>query len=175
MRFLEGSSRSLVFCVAVVIAVASVTAGRVAWEIWDAGQAKDAEISVARAAQVDGVGGGGPEGSPSPGPDPVGGDGQGAEKRIQQLLDRYGNVECTDFDNRQKAQEVFELDQILFGDALDSDINGSACDEGDFFGGQNNSSLLEAGGSKDGPMPLMPGGGCPAEFPIQKDAACHSD
>lgn len=121
MRFLEGSSRSLVFCAAVVIAVASVMAGRVAWETRDTGGAKEAEISVARAAQVE----------------DGGGNDQDADQRIQQLLDRYGNVECTDFESRQQAQDVFELDQILFGDALDSNINGTACDEEDFFSGQN--------------------------------------
>ncbi len=160
MRFLGGSSRSLVFCAAVVIAVASVMAGRVAWETRDAGEAKEAEISVARAAQVE----------------DGGENDQDADQRIQQLLDRYGNVECTDFESRQQAQDVFELDQILFGDALDSNINGTACDEEDFFGGQNNSrqSLLEAGGPGDGPVPLMPGSDCPMEFPLQKGEACYS-
>ncbi|MCA1715754.1 MAG: hypothetical protein LC781_02465 [Actinobacteria bacterium] len=142
--------------------MASVMAGRVAWETRDASEATEAEISVARAAQVE----------------DGGGNDQGAEQRVQQLLDRYGNnVECTDFESRQQAQEVFELDQILFGDALDSDINGTACDEGVFFfGGQNNSaqSLLEAGGPGDGPVPLMPGAGCPKEFPLQKGNACYS-
>ncbi len=160
MRFLGRSSRSLVFCAAVVIAVASVIAGRVAWETRGAGEAKGDEISVARAAQVE----------------DGGRNDQGAEQRVQQLLDRYGNVECTDFESRQQAQEVFEPDQILFGDALDSDINGTACDEGAFFGGQNNSaqSLLEAGGPESGPVSLMPGAGCPKEFPLQKGEACYS-
>ena len=158
MRFLGISSRSLVFCAAVVIAVSSVMAGRVAWETRDASEAKEAEkISVARAAQV-------------------GENAQDADQRIQQLLDRYGNVECTDFESRQQAQDVFELDQILFGDALDSNINGTACDEEDFFGRQNNSrqSLLEAGGPGDGPVPLMPSRDCPMEFPLQKGEACYS-
>jgi hypothetical protein len=159
VRFLEGSSRSLVFCAAVVITVACAMAGRVAWETRDTGVVTEPEISVARAAQVK-----------------DGGDDQGVEQRIQQLLDRYGNVECTDFENRQQAQEVFELDQILFGDALDSNINGTACDEEVLFVGQNNSrqSLLEAGGTRQGPVPLMPGGGCPEEFPLQKSDACYS-
>jgi hypothetical protein len=136
-------------------------AGRVAWEAGHADEAKEAEISVARVAQV-------------------GNDGQndqGAEQRVQQLLDRYGNnVECTDFENRQQAQEVFELDQILFGDALDSDINGTACDEQDFFSGRNSGrrSLLEAGGPVNGPVPPTPDGGCPKEFPLQKGDVCHS-
>ena len=160
MTFRGVFSRGTVFCVGVVVAVVSVMAGRVAWET---SEATEILASVARAAQqVEDGGGGGNE--------------QAADQRIQQLLDRYGNnVECTDFENRQQAQEVFELDQILFGDALDSDINGTACDEGDFFGRQNNSqSLLEAGGPEDTPVPLMPSGGCPKEFPLQKDGACHA-
>lgn len=159
-----GSARRTASCVAVVIALASVAAVRVALETTseDAGPG----ISVARAAQVKDNG------------RPDGGNVQSAEQRVQQLIERYGNdVECADFENRQQAQEVFELDQILFGDALDSDVNGVACDEGDFFGGQNSSTsdeiLLEAGGPTLTPVPLMPGGGCPKEFPIEKGGACH--
>ena len=159
-------------CAAAVIAVASVMTVRVARETRDVSEAQYAEISVARAAQVEA--GGQPGGSRAP--DTVGGDDQEAEQRIQQLLDQYGNVECTDFENRQQAQEVFELDQILFGDALDSNINGTACDEEDFFSGPNNTrqNLLEAGGPGEGPVPPMPGGGCPKEYPLQKGEACHS-
>jgi hypothetical protein len=141
----------------------------------EASEAKDAAISVARASQVE-EGGGRPGGPPAQEPVSVDGDDQGAEQRVQQLLDQYGNnVECTDFENRQQAQEVFELDQILFGDALDSDVNGIACDEENFFSRQINvrQSLLEAGGPGDGPVPLILNGGCPKEFPLQKDGACH--
>ncbi|HVF01650.1 MAG TPA: hypothetical protein VNA27_10005 [Rubrobacteraceae bacterium] len=86
MRFRGISSRGPVFCVAVVIALASVMAGRAAWEIKDAGEAKDAEISVARAAQVK-DGSGRPEGSPTQHPVSVRGNDQGAEQRVEQLLD----------------------------------------------------------------------------------------
>jgi hypothetical protein len=34
-------------------------------------------------------------------------------------------------------------------------------------------SLLEAGGPTSGPLPLMPGGGCPREFPTMRDGACY--
>ena len=34
--------------------------------------------------------------------------------------------------------------------------------------------LLQAGGPASGPVPLMPGGGCPEEFPIQQGGACYS-
>jgi hypothetical protein len=157
-----------VFCAALVIAVASVAVGQVAWE---SSEVSEAKIYAARGAQVQDGG----RLISYPAQDA---DDQDADQRIQQLLDRYGNnVECTDFENRQQAQEVFELDQILFGDALDSDINGTACDEDDFFIRQNNSRqiLLEAGGPRDAPVPLMPGGGCPKEFPLQNGETCHKN
>jgi len=38
---------------------------------------------------------------------------------------------------------------------------------------QKGGQLMNAGGPADGPIPLMPGGGCPAEFPTEKDGACY--
>jgi hypothetical protein len=145
-------------CATLVVALTSIMAGRVDWEH---GEETEAKIPVKQTAQVESGRG----------------SDQDADQRVQQLLDRYGNVECTDFENRQQAQEVFELDQILFGDVLDSDINGTACDEEDFFVRQNNSSqtLLEAGGPGDAPAPLMPNGSCPEEFPIRKGETCHNE
>ena len=32
--------------------------------------------------------------------------------------------------------------------------------------------LLSAGGPTTGPVPLMPNGGCPKEFPVKQDDAC---
>jgi hypothetical protein len=32
--------------------------------------------------------------------------------------------------------------------------------------------LFESGGPEGGPMPLTPGGGCPGEFPIERDGGC---
>jgi hypothetical protein len=32
---------------------------------------------------------------------------------------------------------------------------------------------LEAGGPTSGPLPLMPDGGCPREFPTMRDGACY--
>ena len=78
---------------------------------------------------------------------------------------------------------------------LDPDGNGIACDElRNASGGQSASagrasprpsvdggsqllnrygSLLEAGGPTSGPLPLMPDGGCPREFPTMRDGACY--
>jgi hypothetical protein len=35
-------------------------------------------------------------------------------------------------------------------------------------------TLFDAGGPTGGAVPLMPDGGCPAEFPIRQDGACYS-
>ncbi len=33
--------------------------------------------------------------------------------------------------------------------------------------------LLEAGGPTEGPVPAMPGGGCPEEYPVKRNAGCY--
>ena len=38
---------------------------------------------------------------------------------------------------------------------------------------QPNPDLLDAGGPENGPVPLMPHGGCPAEFPVARDNLCY--
>jgi hypothetical protein len=148
--------------------------GRVAWETGDANKKQD-EISVEQAAQIESTQ---QPGDPSPpqGSTQVGGGNQDPDQRIQQLLDRYGdNVQCTDFETQHQAQDVFEADQILFGDALDSDVNGTACDEGDFFGSRSRrETLLAAGGPETGPVPLMPDGQCPGEFPTKDQRSCYA-
>ena len=167
--------KTLSLCAAVIVAMACVFVGRVAWEAGDASEKKAEKISVARAAQVEGDGRTG--GNPPQGPAQDEGNNQekgDPEQRIQDLLDQYGDVQCTDFESQQQAQDVFELDQILFGDALDMDINCIACDEQDFFTRRSSGeNLLEAGGPGTGPLPLMPGGGCPKEFPLQEGGSCH--
>jgi len=39
--------------------------------------------------------------------------------------------------------------------------------------GEGRRMLLEAGGPEDGPAPALPGGGCPAEFPVEQGNACY--
>ncbi len=48
---------------------------------------------------------------------------------------------------------------------LDSDGDGIACEDDD--------ALLSAGGPITGPVPLMPSGDCPVEYPVKRDGACH--
>jgi hypothetical protein len=40
-------------------------------------------------------------------------------------------------------------------------------------GQDNTRRLLEAGGPPDGPVPAMPGGGCPNEYPVERGSACY--
>ena len=44
-------------------------------------------------------------------------------------------------------------------------------------GGRYDSSqrLLEAGGPEGAPLPLMPSGACPKEFPLRKGETCYKD
>ncbi len=37
-----------------------------------------------------------------------------------------------------------------------------------------NGTLMEAGGSSEGPVPKMPGGGCPVEFPVETREGCYA-
>lgn len=40
-------------------------------------------------------------------------------------------------------------------------------------GGNRDDGLMEAGGPTDGPVPVMPGGGCPEEYPVEEAGACR--
>lgn len=40
---------------------------------------------------------------------------------------------------------------------------------------QENGDLMDAGGPTAGPVPLMPGGGCPEEYPVRRHGACYPD
>jgi hypothetical protein len=38
---------------------------------------------------------------------------------------------------------------------------------------QYRGNLMGSGGPKNGPVPLMPDGSCPTEFPMKHNGACH--
>jgi hypothetical protein len=54
---------------------------------------------------------------------------------------------------------------------------GSASPQPSVDGGRQflngNRNLLEAGGPTSGPLPLMPEGGCPREFPVKREGLCY--
>ncbi len=87
------------------------------------------------------------------------------------------------FGSQQEAQQTFNLDPDNNGE-FDSDGDGLACELvfGEQKGGTvafSNSAprvrgnLLRAGGPREGPVPFMPGGGCPEEYPVERAGACY--
>jgi hypothetical protein len=104
------------------------------------------------------------------------------EDRAEAQTDQFN---CDDFSSQQEAQAVYDQDPSD-PNGLDADDDGEACEEladGGGTGGGGSSgqyqyggggSLMESGGPEDGgPVPPMPGGGCPEEFPAEKDGGCY--
>jgi len=103
--------------------------------------------------------------------------------------------DCADFATQEEAQAVYNQDPSdpygldgPIGEASDGEA-GIACEELLDNGGspsiptatasptatadQYDPSLLDAGGAADGPVPLMPGGSCPEEYPVARNGACY--
>ena len=74
-------------------------------------------------------------------------------------------------------EDLDSLDSLDEGpDDLDEEANAprARSSDNDRRGDREGQSrLLEAGGPQDGPVPALPGGGCPAEFPVEQDNACY--
>jgi hypothetical protein len=109
--------------------------------------------------------------------------------------------DCASFGSQESAQAELERNPDDPSN-LDPDNDGQACEDYDYgvdddtttsttsatedqyddgaafdqyssaaaVGGQY---LFDSGGSADGAVPQMPGGGCPAEFPTELDGACY--
>lgn len=60
-----------------------------------------------------------------------------------------------------------------FNDGPDDEFNDESEIEFDDEPNDEFKQLLEAGGPEEGPVPAKPGGGCPAEFPVERDNACY--
>jgi hypothetical protein len=95
---------------------------------------------------------------------------------------QYAGSTCDDFLTQSEAQYVYELDQVLFGDALDPDVDGVACDEEFAADGEDsrqydqNGTLLEAGGPDPARalLPRMQDGTCPTEYPLASGDGCRA-
>ncbi len=70
-------------------------------------------------------------------------------------------------EEHQYADDDQYADEYQYGSLASS---GST----DSNGTTTSGTLLEAGGPQTGPVPTMPGGGCPDEFPTEKDGACYA-
>lgn len=102
----------------------------------------------------------------------------------------FGVYSGLDSASTASAQESFSDDQYsdseAFSDDSFSDDQYSTNSGGKSFQettvretttaapqGTGSAPLLEAGGPEDGPVPMMPGGECPEEFPSEKDGGCY--
>jgi hypothetical protein len=104
--------------------------------------------------------------------------------------DRYN---CDDFSTHAQAQAVYERDPSdphgldgPIGPASDGEA-GLACEELLEDGGTSSPPpspspspsptpkprILDSGGPENGPVPLMPDGGCPVEYPTQRGDLCY--
>ncbi|HET7478230.1 MAG TPA: hypothetical protein VFJ72_01815 [Rubrobacteraceae bacterium] len=95
--------------------------------------------------------------------------------------------DCASFGSQESAQTELDRDPSDPSN-LDPDGNGIACDNFNFgtdtgnSGGAaqdqyqqdtGNGDLFNAGGPAAGPVPRMPDGDCPSEFPTPRSGACY--
>jgi hypothetical protein len=112
-------------------------------------------------------------------------------------LAQADQYDCPSFGSQESAQAELERDPSDPSN-LDPDDDGQACEDYDYGTGTDSSTvddtasqdqysgtapttqpdqqpvdLFNAGGPTHGPVPLMPDGSCPAEFPAKQDGACY--
>jgi hypothetical protein len=109
--------------------------------------------------------------------------------------------DCASFGSQESAQAELERNPDDPSN-LDPDNDGQACEDYDYgvdddtttsttsatedqyddsaaidqyssVAAVSDQYLFDSGGSAGGAVPLMPGGGCPAEFPTEIDGACY--
>lgn len=104
------------------------------------------------------------------------------------------DLDCADFSTQAEAQANLEANPSDPNN-LDADDDGEACEDsfGSDGGGsdtgaaddqyddgsstttqdQGNGNLMKAGGSAAGPVPMMPDGTCPEEYPVARGGGCY--
>jgi hypothetical protein len=115
-------------------------------------------------------------------------------------LAQEDQYDCASFGSQESAQSELDRDP-RDPNNLDSDGDGQACDDYDYGGTSSTNSaspssnasaapeadeqddrtkrrrqdynLMKSAGPHDGPVPLMPDGSCPAEFPTRQNGLCH--
>ncbi len=83
---------------------------------------------------------------------------------------------CEDYDygvdDGTTTTSTFSATEDQYDDSATVDqYSSAAAVEDQYVGGVG--SLFDSGGATGGAVPLMPGGGCPAEFPTEIDGACY--
>lgn len=107
-----------------------------------------------------------------------------APAQAQQGDDQF---DCESFGSQESAQTELDRDPSDPSN-LDPDGNGQACDDFDFgvddsgdgggatqdqYQAEGKGDLFNAGGPEGGPVPSMPDGSCPVEFPVEQNGACY--
>ena len=163
---LRGAGTPVRAALVVALLVACVVAGRVSWAVMSAGEGPPGTGAAWAAAQSD--------------EDLFDCSDFGSLDDAQQQLldgDPYGLDE--DGDGIACNEDGIELELAAQQEAQDDDEagrNSTTTISGDSSNRSTSSSvsgtLLEAGGPTDGPVPPMPDGGCPEEFPIEDQEGC---
>ena len=98
-------------------------------------------------------------------------DGEGEEPRSStqdsddEQYDENSDSDAARYDQVQYSERVAAEESEESSDSSEEYQYTSADDPGN--------TLMEAGGSEDGPAPKMPRGGCPGEFPIEHEDGCY--
>ena len=101
--------------------------------------------------------------------------------------DGAANLDCEDFSSQQEAEAALNADPSDPNN-IDQNGNGIPCEgenlpdasqgpSGQLTTGaqyQGDASLMNAGGPLKGPVPLMPDGSCPKEYPVERSGACFT-
>ena len=162
------STKTTAIAVALILLIGGALIARVTWEL--AGDpAAEAPIDASFASSR-----GGGLGTELAQADTTGGDGA-------------ADLDCEDFSSQQEAEATLNADPSDPNN-IDEDGDGVPC-EGENLpdasqgpGGQQttgalyqgDASLMNAGGPPKGPVPLMPGGNCPKEYPVERSGACYT-
>jgi hypothetical protein len=90
--------------------------------------------------------------------------------------DSLGTTGITDFDrttsqdgsgDTQYQTEETTITEQQYEDTSSSDVQYETTQ-------YDTSPLMESGGPEDGPVPPLPSGGCPDEFPVEKGKGCFA-
>ena len=116
------------------------------------------------------------------------GGGSGAElAQANTTGDGAADLDCEDFSSQQEAEATLNADPSDPNN-IDEDGDGVPCEgenlpdasqgpSGQQATGaqyQGDASLMNAGGPPKGPVPLMPDGNCPKEYPVERSGACYT-
>ena len=72
------------------------------------------------------------------------------------------------------VDDVAWFEEPFFQDGPIAVAIDNVTDEGvNYLSAAGNDNLFDSGGPENGPVPLMPEGGCPAEFPVERAGLCY--